>query len=126
MTIRSALLAATFAVALVGPAGAQDAGSRMSTEAGQTSDRAHDQADLAKQWKKGEKMAAKGQKLIRKSQARISGYSRDASKHQARADRAMADGRKAEESLAEGQRMVEAGARLKGQAEHQFPLVPGA
>ena len=126
MTIRSALLAASFAFALVGPASAQDAGSRMSTEAGQTSDRADDQADLAKQWKKGEKMAAKGHKLIRKSQAQVSKSSRDASKHQARADRAMADGRKAEALLAEGQRMVQAGALLKGQAEHQFPLVPGA
>ena len=126
MINRSAVLVAALALSLAGPVSAQDAGSRMATEAGQTSDRAHDQAALAKQWAKGEKLTANGRKLIRKSERQISGSSRDASKHQALADRAAADGRKASASLVEGRRMVEEGAHLKGQAEHSFPLVPAA
>lgn len=126
MTIRFALLATTLSVALVGPAVAQDPGSRMATEAGQTGDRAHDQSALAKQWKKGEDMTLKGQKLVRKSESQVTSFSRAASKHQARADRAAADGRKAEASLAEGRRMMEAGAHLKAQAEIRFPLIPAA
>lgn len=126
MSIRFTLTAATISVFLIGPAIAQDAGARMATEAGQTDDRAHDQADLAKQWKKGEKMTLKGQKLVRKSEGQVNSFSRAASMHQARADRAAADGRKAAASLAEGKQMVEAGARLKAQAENRFPLIPAA
>ncbi len=126
MSIRSTLFVATLALALTGPAVAQDAGARMATEAGQTGDRAHSQADLAKQWKKGEKLTLKGQKLVRKSEGQITSFSRSASKHQAEADRAVADGRKASASLAEGRRMVAAGARLKAQAENQFPQIPAA
>ena len=109
-----------------GPAIAQNAGTRMADQAERSGDRADSQGDLAKQWKDGEKMMAAGNKLIRKSEARMAGFARDASKLQARADRATADGRKAEASLAEGRRMVEAGARLKAQAEASFPRVPAA
>ncbi len=71
-------------------------------------------------------MVAEGNRMVRRSERRMTGFSRDASRHQARADRATADGLKAEASLAEGRRMIAAGGALKAQAEARFPLVPAA
>ena len=124
------IIAAISLVALAAiPASAQDtsnAGTRMASAAERSGDRADDQADLAEQWRDGEKMVAEGNRLVRRSERRMTGFSQDASKYQARADRAIADGRKAEASLAEGRRMIEAGGRLKAQAEARFPRVPAA
>lgn len=108
------------------PATAQDAGTRMASEAERADDRADDKADLADQWKDGDRMVAEGTRLVRRSERRMTSFASDASKYQARADRAKADGVKAEASLAEGRRMIEAGGRLKAQAEARFPLVPAA
>jgi hypothetical protein len=71
-------------------------------------------------------MVAEGNRLVRRSERRMTGFAQDASKYQARADRATADGVKAEASRAEGRRMIEAGQRLRSQAEARFPLVPAA
>ena len=124
------ILAAISLVALTSmPATAQSsssAGTRMADEAERAGDRADDKADLAKQWRNGEKMVANGNRMISRAERRMTGFARDVSKHQARADRAATDGVKAEASLAEGRRMVEAGERLKAQAEARFPLVPAA
>ena len=105
---------------------AQDTGTRMATEAERAGDRADDKADLAKQWKKGDKMSADGSKLIRSSERKVASLTRDATKYQARADRALVNARKAQDSIADGRRMVEAGSDLKAQAEARFPLVPPA
>ena len=102
------------------------AGTRMANEAERAGHSADDKAELAKQWKDGEKMVAEGNRMVRRAERRMSGFADDARKHQARADRATADGVKAEASLAEGKRMIEAGGRLKSQAEARFPLVPAA
>jgi hypothetical protein len=121
------ILAALSLVALLPiPAHAQDAGTRMAHDAERAGDRADDQADLADQWKDGDRMVAEGNRLVRRSERRMSGFSQDASKYQARADRAIADGQKAEASLAEGRRMIEAGGRLKAEAEARFPRPPAA
>ncbi len=112
-----------------GSVSAQDpstAGDRMAADAKRAGDRADDKAALADQWKDGEKMIAEGNKQVLRSERRIAAFAQDASKHRARADRAAADGLKAEASLAEGRRMIEAGARLKEQAESRFPSVPAA
>ncbi len=124
------LIAAISLVALAPvPAIAQDApsaGTRMAGEAERSGDRADDQKALADQWRDGEKMVAEGNRQVSRAERRMAGFARDVSKHQARAERAAADGAKAEASLAEGRRMIEAGARLKAQAEARFPQVPSA
>ncbi|TCJ38172.1 hypothetical protein [Parafrankia sp. BMG5.11] len=126
MTPRLIIGASAIALLASAPVTAQNTGAEMTTEARHTTERAESQSHLAKDWKKGEKMTVEGRKLMARSQDRVASYSRTASRHQARADRATADARKAAASLAEGRRMVAAGARLKGEAEFQFPLVPGA
>ena len=126
MRFSSIFSAVSLAVLAPVPAGAQDAGTRMAAEAERAGDRADDKAHLADQWRDGEKMIAEGNRLISRSERRVAHYSRDASRYQAHADRATADGAKAHASLAEGQRLIEAGGRLKAQAETRFPLVPSA
>ena len=121
------IIAALSLVALAPiPANAQDVGARMASEAERSDDRADDQADLADQWKDGDRMVAEGNKLVRRSERRMTSFAQDVSKYRARADRAAADGLRAEASLAEGRRMIEAGGRLKVQAEARFPRVPAA
>lgn len=124
------ILAAMSLVALAPvPASAQDtstAGARMAADAERSGDRADDQAALADQWKDGERMVAEGNRLVRRSERRITGFAQDASKYQARADRATADAVKAQATLAEGRRMIEAGGRMKSQAEARFASVPAA
>jgi hypothetical protein len=102
------------------------AGARMASEAERAGDRADDKTALAEQWKDGEKMVVRGKKMADRAERNIAGSARDASKYRARADRAAADGQKAEASLAEARRMIEAGARMKAQAEARFPLLPAA
>ena len=129
MRVTSTIAAISFLALAPFSANAQDAssaGARMASEAERADDRADDKAALAKQWKDGDKMVAEGTRMVRRAERRMTGFSRDASKYQARADRAAADGLKEEASLAEGQRMIEAGGRLKAQAEVRFPLVPSA
>jgi hypothetical protein len=106
--------------------GTSSTGARMAADAERASDRADDKAALAAQWKDGDRMVAEGNRMVRRSERRMTGFSRDASRHQARADRATADGLKAEASLAEGRRMIAAGGALKAQAEARFPLGPAA
>ena len=124
--IMAALSLVALAPGSVSAADPSTAGDRMAADAERAGDRADDKAALADQWKDGEKMVAEGTRQVRRSERRITAFSQDASKYRARADRAAADGLKAEASLAEGRRMIEAGARLKSQAEARFPSVPAA
>ena len=129
MRLISIIAALSFVALAPIPALAQDApsaGTRMANEAARAEDRADAKGDLADQWKDGDRMVAEGNRLVRRAERRMSGFAHDASKHRARADRATADGLKAEASLAEGRRMIEAGGVLKAQAEASFARQPAA
>jgi len=106
--------------------GAPAAGALLAADAKQAGNRADDKAALSDQWKKGARMAADGEKLVQRSDRRLVDLARDAKSFQARADRAVAEQSKEQDSLAKGRQMIVDGRGLQAQAEGNAQTGAGA
>lgn len=97
--------------------GAPAAGAVLADDARLASDRADDTAALSHRWKKGQKMVAEGEKLMTRSNRRLVSLAHDAKSYQAKADEALAEQAKEEQSLAKARQLIADGRGLQGQAE---------
>jgi hypothetical protein len=119
-TIMMAMCLAALTPTSANPRGTPAAGARLAADAQLARVRAGDKVALSDQWKKGARMAADGEKLMRRSEERLASLSREATRFQARADRATAARTKEDASQASGRRPVDEGRNLQAQAEAHF------
>jgi len=122
----SALLLVVGTGACTGTPPAQNTGTRMAADASRANDRADAKGVLADQWKRGEKMRVEGEKQVAAARRKSADASRDEAKYAGRAEEARSDQQGAATWLAEGERKIAEGQRLKAESEDQFTYTPPA